>query len=113
MEKKMTYAQALATVIATLEDGEVKERLVALKESLDKRAVNKKPTKVQKENEELKKVILDNLSLDNGVTVSDLIKTVPELSELSNQKVSALLRLIGDEKVEKRTDGKKTLFFLK
>ena len=113
MEKKMTYAQALATVIATLEDGEVKERLVALKESLGKRAVNKKPTKVQKENEELKKVILDNLSLDNGVTVSDLIKTVPELSELSNQKVSALLRLIGDEKVEKRTDGKKTLFFLK
>lgn len=113
MEKKLTYAQALATVLATLEDGEVKEKLVALKASLEKRADNKKPTKVQAENEKVKQVILDNLSLDNGVTVSDLIKTVPELSDFSNQKVSALLKLLKDEgKVEKNTDGKKTLFYL-
>lgn len=116
MEKKLTYSQALATVIATLADGDVKDRLVALKESLDNRNANKKPTKVQKENEGIKKIILDNLSLDNGMTVTDLIKTVPELADLSNQKVTAILRLLGENgenKVEKKTDGKKTLFFLR
>ena len=113
MEKKMTYAQALEIAINTITDEEVKERLTALKGSLQKIAENKKPTKVQEANEVLKAQVVEYLgTLDKGVTVSEIIKAEPfKDMELSNQKMSAILKLLKDEgKVVKATDGKKTLF---
>ena len=113
MEKKMTYAQALEIAINTITDEVVKERLVALKGSLVKKAENKKPTATQKANETLKAQVIEYLgTLDKGVTVSEIIKAEPfKEMELSNQKMTAILRLLGDE-VVKTTDGKKTLFSL-
>lgn len=64
---------------------------------------NKKPTKVQEENEGYKALILEFLTDKNGVTCTDILKGVPALSEFSNQKVSALmrqLRLAGKVTVE-------------
>lgn len=79
---------------------------------LDKKAENKKPTKTQEENEVLKGVILDTLT-NEGVTVTELQGKSDELSALSNQKVSALLRqLITDGKVVKTVDKKKSYFAL-
>jgi len=117
MEKKMTYAQALEIAINTVVDDEVKERLTALKASLQKKADSKKPTKTQEANEVLKTQVVEYLStLDKGVTVSEIIKAEPfKDMELSNQKMSAILRLLGengDKVVVKTTDGKKTLFSL-
>ena len=77
---------------------------------LQKTAENKKPTKVQAENETYKADIVNALS-DKGVTVSELIKTVPSLADFSNQKVTALIRqLVLEGKAVKETDGKKTVF---
>lgn len=56
---------------------------------------NKKPTKAQEENEKYKKLILEFLASQDGVTCTDIIKTVPEFAEFSNQKVSALMRQLG------------------
>lgn len=53
---------------------------------------NKKPTKAQEENEGYKALILEFLTDKNGVTCTDILKGVPALSELSNQKISALMR---------------------
>lgn len=64
---------------------------------------NKKPTKVQEENEGYKALILEFLTDKNGVTCTDILKGVPALSEFSNQKISALmrqLRLAGKVTVE-------------
>ena len=79
---------------------------------LDKKADNKKPTKTQEENEVLKGVILDTLT-NEGVTVTELQSKSDELSALSNQRVSALLRqLVADGKVVKTVDKKKSYFVL-
>ena len=79
---------------------------------LDKKSANKKPTKTQEENEEIKTDILDNLT-NEGVTVSELQGKSTILSGLSNQRVSALLRqLIADGKVVKVVDKKKSYFSL-
>ena len=83
-------------------------------EALEKKAAAKKPTKTQAENEGIKELILANLT-DEGVTVSDLMKKDKAFSELelSNQRVSALLRqLIEAGKVAKTVDKKKSYFSL-
>ena len=81
-------------------------------EALEKKAAAKKQTKAQTENEDIKNVILATLT-NEGVTVSDLQKKDEVLSELSNQRVSALLRqLIEAGKVVKTVDKKKSYFSL-
>lgn len=79
---------------------------------LNKKASNKKATATQEANEVLKSIILNTLTSE-PVTVSELMKKSDDLSELSNQKVSALLRaLVLDEKVVKTVDKKKSFFAL-
>lgn len=68
-----------------------------------KNSGDKKPTKVQEENEDYKALILEFLTDKNGVTCTNILKGIPALSEFSNQKISALmrqLRLAGKVTVE-------------
>ena len=77
-----------------------------------KNTSEKKPTAVQVANEGLKQTIMEVL-MDNGglMTVTDIQKSCEELSELSNQKVTALIRqLKEDGKVEKIEDKRKSYF---
>ena len=77
-----------------------------------KNASEKKPTAVQVANEGLKQTIMDVLNENGGLmTVTDIQKSCEELSELSNQKVSALIRQLKDDgKVEKVEDKRKSFF---
>lgn len=81
---------------------------------LNKKAENKKATKTQEANEELKVVVTEVLGgLDNPATVSEIMAKDERLSALSNQKVSAILRLMCADKVAVKTvDKKKSLFTL-
>lgn len=77
-----------------------------------KNTSEKKPTAVQVANEGLKQTILDVLMENGGLmTVTDIQKSCEELAELSNQKVSALIRQLKDDnKVEKVEDKRKSYF---
>ena len=77
-----------------------------------KNTSEKKPTAVQIANEALKQTIMDVLNGNGGLmTVTDIQKSCEELSELSNQKVTALIRqLKEDGKVEKVEDKRKSYF---
>lgn len=77
-----------------------------------KNASEKKPTAVQVANEGLKQTIMDVLNENGGLmTVTDIQKSCEELAELSNQKVSALIRQLKDDgKVEKIEDKRKSYF---
>lgn len=79
-------------------------------ELLQKKSSNRKPTKTQEENKSLKNEILSVLT-DEGMTVTEIQKSSEILADVSNQKVSALLRqLVEVGAVEKTTDKKKSLF---
>ncbi len=83
-------------------------------ELLTNRSTSKSMTKTQKANLEIMEAIKMALAeIGSAVTVTDLIKNSATLAEFSNQKVSALLRKLVDEKVVVKTiEGKKSLFSL-
>lgn len=118
MTKKVTKREMFNAIKAVAEVA-ANEDMVAFidheLELLDKKSSSKsgKPTATQVANEALKVEILAGLSETEGKTVSELIKSVEALSGLSNQKVSAVLRLMekNDGTVRKETDKKKTLFY--
>ena len=115
MTNKMTQRDYFNEIIALAKANE-REDIVEFAKGriavLDKKSENKKPTKTQEENEVIKGIILDTLS-EEGVTVSELQSLNDNLSSLSNQRVSALLRQLKDEgKVIKTVDKKKSYFSL-
>lgn len=111
---KLTYADALNAAIAVESlPVEIREKLTALREQINKRNVaSDKPTKAQVANEGVKSVILSALeTVGKPVTVTELQESNDQLGALSNQKVSALLRqLVESNAVVKSVDKRKTYF---
>ena len=60
-----------------------------------KNGAERKPTKTQIENEGYKKLILEHMT-SKKVTVSEIQKSIEELSEFSNQKVARLVKDLYD-----------------
>lgn len=83
-------------------------------EKLSRKTGSKKPTKTQVENEEFKGVIEDAMAtLGKASTVTEIQAVDNILGNLTNQRVSALLRqMVNDGKVVKTIEGKKSLFSL-
>ena len=69
-------------------------------------------TATQKENENIKAVILEELArVNKAITITDLQAESEKLAGYSNQKISALLKQLVDTKaVAKVTDKKKSYF---
>jgi hypothetical protein len=87
-------------------------------ELLTNKSANRKPTKSQAENEDIKKAIIGVLQdfkgeekYKDGMRISEMQAENSELAQYSNQKISAMLRqLEADKKVTKTKDKKSTLF---
>ena len=76
-----------------------------------KNASEKKPTAQQVANEGLKDVILNVLKENGGLmTITDIQKSAEELADLSNQRISALVRQMVGESVERVEDKRKAYF---
>ena len=118
MEKKMTQKEMFNEIIALARKNgrsdivEFAKGRIAL---LDKKSENRSQTKTQKENENLKGLILNVLSSAKaGMTITEIQSKNEVLGSLSNQKVSAVTRLlVSDGKVIRDDSGKKTLFSIK
>ena len=92
-------------------------------ELLDKKSTGSKGlTKVQQENETIKNMILEELAKhqgENGITITELLKQSDVLSNyvtvegknITNQKLSALMKKLVDEKTVSRTTDKKISYF--
>ena len=116
MAKVMTYATAIDMAINGNLNEEAIERLKALKAQLAKRDASsgeKKPTKTQRENEDLKVKILEMLGEEvEGMTATEIGSALA----VTCQKASSLLSQMGTEKgdgrVRKDKVGKQIRFFL-
>jgi hypothetical protein len=76
-----------------------------------KNSSEKKPTAQQVANEGLKDVILEVLKSNGGLmTITDIQKSAEELADLSNQRISALVRQMVDVSVERVEDKRKAYF---
>lgn len=73
----------------------------------------KRMTATQKANEDTKADILDSMADNTAYTITQMIKEFSSISDLTNQKVSALMRqLVADGKVV-RTEEKGVAYFTK
>lgn len=70
-------------------------------------------TKEQKANEDLKDQIVEEMEQGKKYTVSDMQKELLCCKELSNQKISALIRQLVNEGVVKRVEEKRKAYFSK
>ena len=76
-----------------------------------KNSADKKPTAQQTANEAVKTAILDSLEDGKVYTITDIIKTVPECADMTNQKVSALVRQLVDADLMVKTVDKRKSYF--
>ena len=117
-EKKITKRESFAEIREILAELG-KDRLVGVMEHelelLAKKNASgsSKPTAVQIANEGIKAEILECMAKEPNrlFTISEMQKVFPCCAELSNQRVSALVRqLIADGKVERLEEKRKAVF---
>ena len=114
--KKMTkrdYFNALLGIAEVKANDELVKFIEHELELLAKKnSSDKKPTAAQVANEGIKKVIINTLT-ENGrqMTISEMQKANAELGELSNQRISALIRqLLAEGKVVRVEEKRKAYF---
>ena len=78
---------------------EIIEKLSKMLVQTEKKSSSeRKPTAKQEANKKLEAVILDYLNAQTeGKTVTDMMKEIPELDGMSNQKVSSLVKPLKDD----------------
>lgn len=122
--KRITKAMRYADIKALL-SGETVHNGTSIEDALKfidnevallakKNTSDKKPTKTQEENEAHKARIIEFLSgQTEGVTCTDVQKSIPEFADFNNQKVAALMRqLVNDGKAVKAMVKGKAMFSL-
>ena len=85
-------------------------------ELLEKKNGKRKPTKTQEENEIIKELILDKMAenVNQLFTATEIMKAIQpniEVVELTNQKVSALIRQLIEVNLVKRIVDKRKTYF--
>ena len=116
MTKKMTkkdYFNELKNIPAVAENEALMNFIDHEIELLEKKnSSEKKPTATQKANEGLKVVILEVLKAHKDpMTITEMMKANAELGELTNQKISAIIRLMLKEETVDRIEDKKKAYF--
>lgn len=119
MEKKMTYVEALTIAIDTMNslespNKEAIDRLIALKESTEKRNNSKSKAEVAKQsaNDDLKNVIVEVLTnCTDPVTITEMLALDERFNGLKVQKISPLMRKLLEEGKIKREEMKHKAYF--
>ena len=111
--EKMTNVKAINYVLGNCEvPADVKEKLEKMREQfVKKNSAERKPTANQVENQGYKADILAYLGTVESATITDLMKAVPSLAELSNQRVSAIVRQLKDSGEVVREEIKRKAYF--
>lgn len=111
--EKMTNVKAIDYVIANCEiPVEVAEKLGKMRDQfVKKNSGERKPTANQTENVGYKQAIVDGMELGKKYTITDLTKEISAIADLSNQRVSALVRQLIEDGLVIRTEEKRKAYF--
>ena len=111
-QKKMTKAQMFAQIKANYNLTDEENAFIdhELELLAKKNSAEKKPTAQQTANKAICEAIVNGMEDGKLYTITDLIKTIPECADLTNQRVSALVRGMLDVKVERVEEKRKAYF---
>lgn len=109
MTNKLTNVVAMEIAIKVVKENngsvELVEKLEKIKEGFEK-----KKSSTQEENEKLKEIIVNFLTESEKRFTA---KEIPELAELTNQRIASLLTaLVKDLKIQREVEKKKAYFFV-
>lgn len=122
MEKKITYAQALNTVLNNeniILASDVREKLEALLVSVSKKSSEKKNTAQQAENATMVERIYQEMEANRTYSIAELIKELPVVADfnanhendMSTQRMANLLRtLVENGRVIKTTEKRRVYY---
>lgn len=114
--KKLNKREKFGMVLDYIQDNEMLVDFIKNEIALlEKKASSSSKSKNQLENENIKEKLVAILNeLDNPITITDLQKVNSEMGAYSNQKISALLtQLVNEKRVYRIVDKKKTYFSTK
>ena len=111
--KKLTKKEKYVMILDYIKDNEMLMEFINNElELLSKKSSRTVPTKTQVENEKIKEKIVTTLvELGKYATITDIQNANIELANLSNQKISALLKQLYDNKVIEKVIDKKKAYF--
>lgn len=124
MEKKITYAQALNTVLTNeniVLASDVREKLEALLASVSKKSGEKKDTAQQVENAEMVERIYQEMEADRTYSIAELLKELPVVADfnakhendMSVQRMANLLKTLVDGGKVIKTTEKRRVYYTK
>ena len=113
--KKPTKAQMFQRILDNYELTDAEKEFI--KHEMDllakKNSADKKPTAQQTANEGIKSAIIDGMESGKAYTITDIIKSVSACADLTNQRVSALMRQMVESGAVIRTEDKRKAYFTK
>ena len=112
--EKTTNVKALTYVLDNYDlPTEIRAKLEKMKVQFEKKnSAEKKPTATQIANEGIKNLILEVIG-NSSLTITEMQKINGELAELSNQKISALLKQMVENGSIVREEIKRKAYFKK
>lgn len=124
MEKKITYAQALNTVLSNeniVLAADVREKLEALLASVSKKSGEKKDTAQQVENAEMVERIYQEMEANRTYSIAELLKELPVVADfnakhendMSVQRMANLLKTLVDGGKVIKTSEKRRVYYTK
>ena len=124
MEKKITYAQALNTVLSNeniVLASDVREKLEALLASVSKKSGEKKDTAQQVENAEMVERIYQEMAAGRTYSIAELLKELPVVADfnakheqdMSVQRMANLLKTLVDSGRVIKTTEKRRVYYTK
>ena len=124
MEKKITYAQALNTVLTNeniVLASDVREKLEALLASVSKKSGEKKDTAQQVENAEMVERIYQEMEADRTYSMAELLKELPVVADfnakhengMSTPRMANLLKTLVDSGRVIKTTEKRRVYYTK
>ena len=110
--QRIGTSEDFETVYVDVSPAEMAEFAKHELELLDrKNTVDKKPTKTQQENEVIKTSVLSAMEVNRLYSISEMLKEFPVCKDMSNQKLSSLVRqMVLDKQVERVEDKRKAFF---
>lgn len=111
--KKLTKREKYGMVLDYIQDNEMLVEFINNEINLlTKKASSSSKTQTQKENENIKdKIVAVLTDIGTPITITDMQKSNEDMAVYSNQKISALLtQLVNEKRVIRTVDKKKTYF---
>ena len=104
----MTYVDALNVAINSIDDKEVVDKLMALREQYSRKRSSSNSKAKAEAAERAEKVYNALAEMDKPVTITELINLTSdeEVASYTNQRVSALIRKLGDKVNKTMVKGK-------